>query len=75
MGVYLSRKYHYLLCTEKGFALSPERKSEVGLAITDPKNETEADLPEWVQRLIKDSMNDPEALDSARRASRQASLD
>jgi hypothetical protein len=67
MGAYLSRKYHYLLCTEKGFALSPVRKSEVGHAITDFKNETEADLPEWVQRLIKDTEHDPAAVDSRSR--------
>lgn len=59
MGVYLSREYHYLLRTKLGNALSFERRMEAAHAITDMKNETEADLPEWVQKLIKDTMSDP----------------
>ena len=45
-------------------ALSSEQRRAAAGAITDPKTETEADLPEWVQNLIKDTMHDPEAVHS-----------
>lgn len=64
MGVELSRKYHYLLCTEKALAMHTAQRMAAAHAITDMKNETEKDLPEWVQQLIKDTLHDPEAVHS-----------
>ena len=64
MGVYLSRKYHYLLKTEKAWTLPTEQRMAAAHAITDMKNTVETDLPEWVQRLIKDTMHDPAAVRS-----------
>ena len=55
MGVYLSREYHYLLRTKLGNALPYAKRKEAADAITDMKNETGADLPEWVQKLIEDT--------------------
>ena len=64
MGVYLSRKYHYLLKTEKAMTLPTAERMAAAHAITDMKNKLETDLPEWVQKLIKNTAEDPEALQS-----------
>jgi len=64
MGVYLSRKYHYLLKTEKARTLPTAERMAAAHAITDMKNTLETDLPEWVQKLIKDTMHDPAAVHS-----------
>ena len=64
MGVYLSRKYHYLLKTKKAMTLPTAQRMAAAHAITDMKNTIEADLPEWVQKLIKATAEDPEALQS-----------
>jgi hypothetical protein len=64
MGVYLSRKYHYLLRTEKAMTLSTAERLAAAHAITQMENTLETDLPEWVQKLITDTLRDPEALQS-----------
>jgi thiaminase len=64
MAVYLSRKYHYLLNTKNAQAMSSAKRMEAAHAVTDMQNETEDDLPIWVQRLIDETKYDPEALHS-----------
>ena len=51
MGVYLSRKYHYLLKTEKALKLSAAERLAAANEITKSENTLETDLPEWVQNL------------------------
>ena len=53
MGAYLSRKYHYILRTAKAQTLPHEKRMEAAHALNDLGIDTEADLPEWVQKLIK----------------------
>ena len=70
MGAYLSRKYHYILRTAKAQTLPHEKRMEAAHALNDLGIDTEADLPEWVQKLINDTFNDPQAVSSREQKAR-----